>query len=180
MALIEHNADTTSSFDYEGKKGQLKSKSDLHKMMQRKCKSSSKAILSQCISEVNEELLVLDLVHFGPPNTTEEKNEMDLHLKVSKYGLDDLLVHPIMQACSDIKWNMFSKIYWITMLFDLLFAIILTIVGNYFVNLTHCYPCDGNETNWSMKKFICMNISNCSLYGNCIKDGLKCEKGFLL
>ena len=129
---------------------------------------------------LNEELLVLDLVHFGPPNTTEEKNEMDLHLKVSKYGLDELLVHPIMQACLDIKWNMFSKTYWLTMTFDLLFAIILTLTGNYFVNLTHCHPCNGTETDWSMKKFICMNISNCSDYTNCIKAGLKCEKGFLL
>ena len=180
MALIEHNADTTSSFDYTGRKGQLKSKSDLHKLMQRNCKSSSKAILNQCISEVNEELLVLDLVHFGPPNTTEEKNEMDLHLKVAKYGIDELLVHPIMQACLDIKWNMFSKTYWLTMTFDLLFAIILTLTGNYFVNLTHCHPCNGTGEDWSMKKFICMNISNCSDYANCIKAGLKCEKGFLL
>ena len=66
MTLIDHDADTTSHFIT--KNGKLMS--NLENTIKRKLTSSSKAFLNQSMSEVNEELLVLDFEHFGPPNTT--------------------------------------------------------------------------------------------------------------
>ena len=70
---------------------------------------------------------------------------MDIHLAVAKSGNDDLLVHPIMQAFLDIKWRIFRKTYWLNVLVDLLFVISLTLVGHYFIDLTHCHQCDGKH-----------------------------------
>ena len=109
--------------------------------------------------------------------TIEERNELDLHLKVAKHGQDELLLHPIMQASLDIKWKMFSRSYWLMMFFDLAFAIILTLVGSYFVSITHCHNCTDIEEDWYMKKFFCENITSCP--NGCIKNGLRCENGII-
>ena len=156
-------------------------KSDLGKIIKKQLFSSADAFLSQCISEVNEELLVLDFGQFK--HTTRERNEMDIHLAVAKSGNDDLLVHPIMQAFLDIKWRIFRKTYWLNMLVDLLFAISLTLVGHYFIGLTHCHQCDENHLDWNDVDIFCRNTTLANgtiIYENDLaKYGLKCEKNLL-
>ena len=156
-------------------------KSDLGKIIKKQLFSSADAFLSQCISEVNEELLVLDFGQFK--HTTRERNEMDIHLAVAKSGNDDLLVHPIMQAFLDIKWRIFRKTYWLNMLVDLLFAISLTLVGHYFIGLTHCHQCDENHLDWNDVDIFCRNktlANGTIMYENDLaKYGLKCENNFL-
>ena len=156
-------------------------KSDLGKIIKKQLFSSADAFLSQCISEVNEELLVLDFGQFK--HTTRERNEMDIHLAVAKSGNDDLLVHPIMQAFLDIKWRIFRKTYWLNMLVDLLFAISLTLVGHYFIGLTHCHQCDGNHLDWNDVDIFCRNTTLANgtiIYENDFaKYGLKCERNLL-
>jgi hypothetical protein len=151
-------------------------KSDLQRIAKRHFVPSSRAILNECISEVNGELLVLDFCHFRPPNTTDKKNEMDFHLKVAKYGKHELLVHPIMQAFLDIKWGMFKKMFWLNLILDLTFAIFLTLVGHHFARLTHCHPCNEDENDWSMKTYFCIDTNK---NGTKFNKGFKCEKGFL-
>ena len=157
-----------------------KLKSVLQRIAKRHFIPSSKAILNECISEVNGELLVLDFCHFRPPNTTDEKNEMDFHLKVAKYGKYGLLVHPIMQAFIDIKWGMFQKMFWLNLLFDLTFAIFLTLVGHHFARLTHCHPCNEDANDWSMRNYFCIDtkLKNDTDIKK-FNDGFKCEEGFL-
>ena len=152
-------------------------KSDLQRIAKRHFVSSSRAILNECISEVNGELLVLDFCHFKPPNTTDEKNEMDFHLRVAKYGKQELLVHPIMQAFLDIKWGKFQKMYWLNLFFDLIFAIFLMLVGHHFVRLTHCHECNKDANDWSMKNYFCIDTNKNGTEE--FNNGFKCEKGFL-
>ena len=57
--------------------------------------SSPEAILTQSISEINDELLILDFENFS----TAEENEMNLHLMVQEYDKSELLLHPILQVC---------------------------------------------------------------------------------
>ena len=161
------------------KKEKRVAKSDLYKIINKHLFSSADAFLSQCISEVNEELLILDFSQFK--HTTREKNEMDIHLAVANSGNDDLLVHPIMQAFLDIKWRIFRKTYWLNVLVDLLFAISLTLVGRYFIDLTHCHQCDGNHLDWNDADIFC-RINNTLDNGTIIyendfaKYNLTCEK----
>ena len=57
--------------------------------------SSPGAILNQSISEINDELLILDFENFS----TAEENEMNLHLMVQEHDKSELLLHPILQVC---------------------------------------------------------------------------------
>ena len=73
-------------------------------------------MLSECISEVNEELLVFDFEYFK--HSLGELNEMDLHRKIQESGQSQLLLHPVMQAFLHLKWdqagtakNLFRIIY---------------------------------------------------------------------
>ena len=52
------------------------------KFIESHCVSTPKAILNQCIEEVNEELLVLDFSHFQ--YSKEGNDELDLHIKVAE------------------------------------------------------------------------------------------------
>ena len=107
---------------------------------------------------------------------------MDIHLLAAKSGNDDLLVHPIMQAFLDIKWRIFRKMYWLNMLVDSLFAIFLTLVGHYFIGLTHCHQCDGNHLDWKDVDIFChKTLDNGTIIheNDFAKYGLKCEKNLL-
>ena len=108
---------------------------------------------------------------------------MDIHLLAANSGNDDLLVHPIMQAFLDIKWRIFRKMYWLNMLVDSLFAIFLTLVGHYFINLTHCHQCDGSHLDWNDGDKFCLNntLANgtISYEDDFAKHGLKCENNLL-
>ena len=118
--------------------------------MERHNPSSPKAILSHCITEVNDEILVLDLEHFQ--RTTEDNNEMDLHQDVQDYGRSDLLIHPILQVFLDLKWNQVKKYYWLNLFVDMMFVIFLTFTAYHFLDLIYCQPCDEMVvSSWSMK-----------------------------
>ena len=108
---------------------------------------------------------------------------MDIHLLAANSGNDDLLVHPIMQAFLDIKWRIFRKMYWLNILVDSLFAIFLTLVGHYFIGLTHCHQCDGSHLDWNDGDKFCLNntLANgtISYEDDFAKHGLKCENNLL-
>ena len=123
---------------------------DMKRLMTHHNSSSPKAILSQCISEVNEELLVLDFGHFK--HTTEKNNEMDLHVMVQDHGKSELLLHPIFQVFLDLKWNQVKKFFWFNLLVDIIFVVLLTLSAYHFLDLIYCKPCDEiMDRSWSMK-----------------------------
>ena len=72
--LASYGAETTNYVEKD-------QKSDFSKFIDTHFETTPRFLLDQCISEVEEELLVLDFSHFQ--QTTEEKNEMDLHLQLS-------------------------------------------------------------------------------------------------
>ena len=72
--LASYGAETTNYVEKD-------QKSDFSKFIDTHFETTPRFLLDQCISEVDEELLVLDFNHFQ--QTTEEKNEMDLHLQLS-------------------------------------------------------------------------------------------------
>ena len=80
--------------------------------------SSPKAILSDSISEIDEEVLVLDFDNFQEKSN---ENEMDMHLMVKKYGKSELLLHPILQAFLDLKWNQVKNYYFFNLFHNLFF-----------------------------------------------------------
>ena len=102
--LTSYGAETTNYVDYE-------KRSDFSKFIDTHLLTTPTAILNECISEVDEELLVLDFSHFQ--YTTEEKNEMDLHLQLKESDKDELLLHPVMKTFLNIKWSMYQKTFWI-------------------------------------------------------------------
>ena len=123
---------------------------DMKRLMQQHNASSSKAILSQCISEVNEELLVLDFGHFK--HIPEKNNEMDLHLLVQDNGKSELLLHPILQVFLDWKWNQVKKFFWFNLLLDIVFVVLLTFSADHFLSMTFCGTCDDYmDRGWSME-----------------------------
>ena len=100
-----HNYDTLMILRKYGAKttwNQLKSLMKCH------ITSSPKAILSESISEIDEELLVLDFDHF---KKISDENEMDLHLMVQEYGKSELLLHPLLQVFLDLKWHQVKNWY---------------------------------------------------------------------
>ena len=138
MILTKYDAETNRNQD------------DMKRLMERHNVSSPKAILSQCISEVNEELLVLDLGHFK--NTTDDCNEMNFHEMAEEHGKSDLLLHPIFQVFLDLKWNQVKKFYWFNLLLDIVFVILLTCSAYHFLNLIYCQPCDEIiDISWPME-----------------------------
>jgi hypothetical protein len=136
--------------------------------------SSPKAILSQSISEVNNELLVLDLEHFQ--HTTEENNEMDLHQDVQDHGRSELLIHPILQVFLDLKWNQVKKYYWLNLFVDMMFVIFLTFTAYHFLDLIYCQPCDEMvASSWYMKTL--NGTINCfSPDPHCYEEDVNCKK----
>lgn len=123
---------------------------DLDVLIKHHFEASPKAVLNQCISEVNEELVVLDFGHFE--NTSEENNEMDLHIKVHEHGMDELLLHPILQAFLDFKWSMFQYTFMLHLMLELLLVVFLTIVGQHFMSLIFCRSAGDkiSDQKWSM------------------------------
>ena len=112
----------------------------MKRLMEWHTSSSPKVILSQSITEVNNELLVLDLEHFQ--HTTEENNEMDFHLMAQDHGRSELLIHPILKVFLDLKWNQVKKYYWLNLFVDMMFVIFLTFTAYHFLDLIYCQPCD--------------------------------------
>ena len=146
-----------------------KKKDDLKRLMERHNTSSPRAILSQCISEVNEELLVLDLGHFK--HTTKKDNEMYWHSLVQDHGKSELLLHPIFQVFLGLKWNQVKRFFWFNLLVDIIFVVLLTCSAYHFLNLIYCKPCDEiMDRTWSMK----INFNN-TIEGtiNCFGSTLK-------
>ena len=142
---------------------------DMKRLMKHHNSSSPKAILSQCISEVNEELLVLDFGHFK--HTTEKNNEMDLHVMVQDHGKSELLLHPIFQVFLDLKWNQVKKFFWFNLLVDIIFVVLLTLSAYHFLDLIYCKPCDEiMDRSWSMK----INYSNTEGTIDCFTPFGKC------
>ena len=144
MLLTRYGFETTRC--HKNEKGQLDCESDLHIFLETHFENSSKAVLSQSISEVNEELLVLDFGHFA--HTTDENNQMDLHLKVVKEEKEELLLHPIMQAFLDFKWRNFQKTFLLYLILEIIFVVLLTIVGQHFIDMIYCHQCDGTNNKW--------------------------------
>ena len=154
-----------------------KKKDDLKRLMERHNTSSPRAILSQCISEVNEELLVLDLGHFK--HTTKKDNEMYWHSLVQDHGKSELLLHPIFQVFLGLKWNQVKRFFWFNLLVDIIFVVSLTCSAYHFLNLIYCKPCDEImdrssvvAPSWSMK----INTNNSRGTINCFSPITKCNE----
>ena len=136
MLLIKYGAKASGSL------------SDFEKRMAHQCVSSSEALLGQCITEVSGELLVFDFDNFK--ETTESKNEMDLHTIAMESEKSELLLHPLMQIFLDLKWNQVRKYYWCNLFIDIIFLICLTFSACQFLSMTYCQPCDESDDTWSM------------------------------
>ena len=123
---------------------------DLDVLIEHHFEASPKAVLNQCISGVNEELLVLDFGHFE--NTSEKNNDMDIHIKVHAHGMDELLLHPILQAFLEFKWSMFQYTFMLHLMLELLLVVLLTIVGQHFMGLIFCrsYGYNISDQEWFM------------------------------
>ena len=103
-----------------------------------------KIILNECLEEINEDLVVFDFEPFeGIKRDAEGRsiNEMDLHNSVKKNNRSELLLHPIMQAFSQLKWNQVKRLYFIFMCFEVAFVFALSFLGWDFVRMTFCNYC---------------------------------------
>ena len=168
MILTKYGAETNRKED------------DLNRMVKWHTIPSPRAILSQCISKVSEDLLVLDLGHFY--HTKLYTNEMYWHLLVQDHGKSELLLHPIFQVFLDLKWNQVKKFYWFHLFLEILFAILLTCSAFHFLELIYCQPCDEIiDRSWSMEinSNNTRGIIHCfSPFSHCYEDEVpnNCEK----
>ena len=159
MILTKYGIETKKQHMIKNKQnGRDEPETDLDVLIKYHFEASPKAILNQCISEVNDELVVLDFGHFE--NTSEENNEMDLHIKVHEHGMDELLLHPILQAFLDFKWSKFQYTFALHLMLELLLVVLLTIVGQHFMSLIFCRSAGDriSDQKWSMD--IVDNITN--------------------
>ena len=147
MILTKYGIETKKQHMIDGRD---EPETDLDVLIQHHFEASPRAILNQCISEVNEELVVLDFGHFE--NTLEKNNEMDIHIKVHKHGMDELLLHPILQAFLEFKWSMFQYTFMLHLMLELLLVVLLTIVGQHFMGLIFCrsYGYNISDQEWFM------------------------------
>ena len=174
-----HNYDAVMILTKYGAESNRK-KDDLNRLMKWHTTPSPRVVLSQCISKVSEDLLVLDLGHFR--HTEEKNNEMYWHLLVQDHGKSELLLHPIFQVFLDLKWNQVKKFYWFHLLLEIMFVILLTCSAYHFLELIYCQPCDEIiDRSWSME--INSNDTrgtiNCfSPFSHCYENELpnNCEK----
>ena len=63
---------------------------------------------------------------------------------------DDLLLHPVMKTFLNIKWSLYQKTFWVNLIIDIFYAILLTILGQYFLTLIYCQPCE-ISSDWFME-----------------------------
>ena len=178
MILTKYGIETKKKHMIKNKQNDRdEPETDLDVLIKHHFEASPKAVLNQCISEVNEELVVLDFGHFE--NTSEENNEMDLHIKVHEHGMDELLLHPILQAFLDFKWSMFQYTFALHLILELLLVVFLTIVGQHFMSLIFCRSAGDNvsDQEWSMdivnlttKNF----IGKINYFGSTCNDKEKC------
>ena len=84
----------------------------------------------------------------------EEYNEMDLHLQLKESDKDNLLLHPVMKTFLNIKWNMYLKTFWINLAIDIFYVVLLTGLGQYFLNLIYCYSCCISTCVWPIESFM--------------------------
>ena len=146
-----------------------RNQNDMKRLVEKHNVSSSKAILSQCISEFNEELLVLDFGHFK--HIEEKNNEMDLHLLAQDHGKSELLLHPILQIFLDWKWNQVKKYFRFNLLVNIIFVVLLILSAYHFLDMIYCKTCDEiTGRTWSME--IKINYNNTIGTINCFKPSL--------
>ena len=150
MILTKYGIETKKHHMIKKENGRDEPETDLDVLIEHHFEASPKVVLNQCISQVNEELVVLDFGHFE--NTSEENNEMDLHIKVHQHGMDELLLHPILQAFLDFKWSMFQYTFMLHLMLELLLVVFLTIVGQHFMSLIFCQSAGDkiSDQKWSM------------------------------
>ena len=124
---------------------------------------ATEALLTQCIFEVNEELLVFDFDYFKKATIKTTLNEMDIHCKFQNNDQSQILLHPLMQAFLHLKWNQVKKIYWVNLFLEIIFAILLTTQVYQVLGLTICTPC--NDTSHKMSMDI-VNLETMQPRGN--------------
>ena len=115
-----------------------------HDFLENHSVETVKIILNECLEEINEDLVVFDFEPFeGIKRDAEGRsiNEMDLHNSVKKNNRSELLLHPIMQAFSQLKWNQVKRLYFIFMCFEVAFVVALSFLGYDFVRMTFCSYC---------------------------------------
>ena len=97
---------------------------------------AAEAILDEALESVNDDLFIYDLEQFK--NVSELENEMDFHFTLKENGKSELLLHPIMEIFLHMKWNLMNTSMTFHFLFNILFVVLLTFLGQYYLNLTTC------------------------------------------
>ena len=114
-------------------------KTTIDEFLEKHSEATSNIILNECLEEINEDLIVFNFEPFE--DTKIESNEMDLHKSLHKNGKTSLLLHPIMKAFLDLKWQQVKRLYFFFMCFEIAFVLALSFLGFDFVRMTFCNYC---------------------------------------
>ena len=98
--------------------------------------SCPKAILDNCLSRQQDNMLVLDFQVFELGN--EEKCEMSLYETIIEKERHNLLLHPLMQIFLCMKVKAFSYQFQCKFWFQLMSTLLLTWFGIMYVDLNRC------------------------------------------
>ena len=100
--------------------------------------SCSKAILDNCLSRQQDDLLILDFHVFGHEQKNHDDNEMKLFQSICDENRSDLLLHPLMQIFLSLKTRSFWYQFWSQFLFQLFCASLITAFAVVYTDLIKC------------------------------------------
>ena len=136
----------------------------------------------------------LSLFFTGDEARKEKYNMMHRHLDLVESENQDMLLHPIMRAFTDMKWNQFYYKFFINIFFIFMFLVFFSWYGYQYIDVTQCEPLDpkvlestcakaykGSSLLSGYHAIIC--TKNDELYNEALKNHpgsvLLCDGGFL-
>ena len=136
MLLLKHGADPYIRSKANDVDDDTKATSAIKHLMKFNSACAT-AILTDCLSRQQDDLLILDFKVFDEEDI-QNKDEMAVFNNAIKYERKDLLLHPLMQIFLFMKVRNFKFQFWMQFFFKLACAITLTYFGIAYADFNHC------------------------------------------